>query len=271
MSDPTHMAEKAYLNDEFLNGSDARPLRLLAEYLEPLERFEDHNIKDTILIFGSARLISRGEAEQGVRDVQENGGDIAAAERALRTSRYYEETRELSYRLTEWSKALSDSECRFVVCSGGGPGIMEAANRGASEAKGENIGLGISLPFEQSNNPYITRKLDFQFHYFFMRKFWFLYMAKAVVVMPGGFGSFDELFECLTLVQCGKIKKHLPIVLYGDEFWKKVVDLDALVEFGTISPEDVKLCHRSDSVDEAFDYITTQLTEHSIDRPGLGL
>jgi len=271
MSDLTHMAEKAYLNDEFLNGSDARPLRLLAEYLEPLERFEEHNIKDTILIFGSARLISREEAEQGLEEAQRNGGDVAAAERALRTSRYYEETRELSYRLTEWSKSLSESECRFVVCSGGGPGIMEAANRGASEAKGENIGLGISLPFEQSNNPYITRKLDFQFHYFFMRKFWFLYMAKAVVVMPGGFGSFDELFECLTLVQTGKIKKHLPIVLYGDEFWNKVVDLDALVEFGTISPEDVNLCHRSDSVDEAFDYITTQLTEHSIDCPGLGL
>ncbi|NKB20554.1 MAG: lysine decarboxylase [Alphaproteobacteria bacterium] len=265
------MAEKAYLNDEFLNSSDARPLRLLAEYLEPLERFEDHNIKDTVLIFGSARLISREAAEQGLEEAKKSGGDIAAAERALRTSRYYEETRELSYRLTKWSKSLSESECRFVVCSGGGPGIMEAANRGASEAKGENIGLGISLPFEQSNNPYITRKLDFQFHYFFMRKFWFLYTAKAVVVMPGGFGSFDELFESLTLVQCGKIKKHLPIVLYGDEFWKKAVNFEALVEFGTISPEDVNLFHSSDSVDDAFDYITAQLAEHSIDCPGLSL
>ncbi len=271
MSSSDHMAEKAYLNDEFLNSSDARPLRLLAEYLEPLERFEDHNVKDTILIFGSARISSREEAEQSLKEAKQSGGDVDAAERALRTSRYYEETRELSYRLTEWSKSLSETDCRFVVCSGGGPGIMEAANRGASEAKGENIGLGISLPFEQTNNSYITRKLDFQFHYFFMRKFWFLYMAKAVVVMPGGFGSFDELFECLTLVQCQKIKKHLPIVLYGNDFWDKVMNFDALVEFGTISPEDVNLYHRSDSVDDAFDYITAQLTEHSIDCPGLSL
>jgi uncharacterized protein (TIGR00730 family) len=148
---------------------------------------------------------------------------------------------------------------------------MEAANRGASEAKGENMGLGISLPLEEANNPYITRRLDFQFHYFFMRKFWFLYLAKAVIMMPGGVGTMDELFESLTLVQTEKITKNLPIVLYGSEFWEEVVNFDALVRFGTISPEDVNLFYRSDSVDDAFDYITTQLTEYAVGHPGLGL
>jgi len=186
-------------------------------------------------------------------------------------SRYYEETRELAFRLTEWSKELNDPGRRFVICSGGGPGIMEAANRGASEAKGENVELGISLPNEEANNPYITRRLDFQFHYFFMRKFWFLYLAKAVVMMPGGVGTMDELFESLTLVQCKKVTKRLPIVLYGSEFWDEVINFDALVRFGTIAPEDVNLFHRSDSVDNALDYITTQLTEYAVGHPGLGL
>ena len=186
-------------------------------------------------------------------------------------SRYYEDTRQLTYKLTEWSKQLNDSGRRFVIASGGGPGIMEAANRGASEAKGENIGLGISLPMEEYNNPYITRQLDFRFHYFFMRKFWFLYLAKAVVLMPGGFGTLDEFFECLTLIQTGKIKKKLPIVLYGAEFWDTVVNIDVLVKFGTISPEDVNLFHRADTVDDAFDYITTQLSEYAVEHPGIGL
>jgi hypothetical protein len=271
MTEKRNNTVKAYKSRTFMESSDARPIRLLSEYIEPRERFEDHNIKDTILVFGSARIPSRKDAEAQFQAAKASGNGVANAERDLKNSRYYEDTRELSFRLTEWSKSLEDGSRRFVICSGGGPGIMEAANRGASEAKGENIGLGISLPHEQSNNPYITHRLDFEFHYFFMRKFWFLYLAKAVVIMPGGFGTFDELFESLTLVQTGKIKKHLPIVLYGSEFWDKVFDFQALADFGTISQEDLSLLHRSDTVDDAFEYLTRELTEHSVDLPGFGL
>ena len=271
MSNKDHQAVKAYHSQKFMESPDARPVRLLSEYLEPLARFEEHNIKDTILIFGSARIKSREDAETMMAAARKNGEGLEAAEKALHMSRYYEDTRKLAFRLTEWSKNMTDSGRRFVICSGGGPGIMEAANRGASEAKGENMGLGISLPMEEFNNPYITRRLDFHFHYFFMRKFWFLYLAKAVVMMPGGVGTLDEFFESLTLVQTKKITKRLPIVLFGDEFWDEVINFDALVRFGTISPEDVNLFHRSDSVDDAFDYITTQLTEYAVGHPGLGL
>jgi uncharacterized protein (TIGR00730 family) len=271
MRKPIFQPVKAYYSRKFMDSPDARPIRLLSEYLEPLERFEDLNIEDTILIFGSARTVSRHRAEGRVERAREKGEGLAAAERDLRMSRYYEDTRELSRRLTLWSKGLKEGGRRFVICSGGGPGIMEAANRGASEAAGRNIGLGISLPHEQSANPYITRRLAFEFHYFFMRKFWFLYLAKALVIMPGGFGTMDELFESLTLVQTGKIHKRLPIVLYGKEFWEKVVNLEALVEFGTISAEDLKLFHLCDTVDDAFGYITAELTEYAVDRPGFGL
>ncbi len=173
-------------------------------------------------------------------------------------SRYYEETRELARRLTEWSKGLEGGR-RFVICTGGGPGIMEAANRGASDARGLNIGLNIALPFEQAANPYITRALNFQFHYFFMRKFWFAYFAKAIVFMPGGFGTLDEMAEVLTLCQTLKLKKRLPLVLYGREFWRRVIDLNVLVETGMISRSDLDLLHRSDTVDDAFDFITGEL------------
>ena len=271
MTKKPHKAIKAYHNRDFIDSPGARPVRLLSEYLEPLERFEDHNIKDTILVFESAQIKPREDAEAIVAAARKSGEGLQAAEQALHMSRYYEETRELAFRLTEWSKELNDTGRRFVICSGGGPGIMEAANRGASEAKGENVGLGISLPQEEGNNPYITHRLDFQFHYFFMRKFWFLYLAKAVMMMPGGVGTMDELFESLTLVQCKKATKRLPIVLYGSEFWDEVINFDALVRFGTISPEDVNLFHRSDSVDNAFDYITTQLTEYAVGHPGIGL
>lgn len=271
MTKRPHQVEKAYHDRKFLESPDARPLRLLAEYLEPLERFEDYNIKDTILVFGSARTLPRDVAEAALAEAKKSGGNVQKAETDLHMSRYYEDTRELTKRLTEWSKNLTDGGRRFVIASGGGPGIMEAANRGASEAKGENIGLGISLPMEEYNNTYITRRLDFRFHYFFMRKFWFLYLAKAVVLMPGGFGTLDEFFECLTLIQTGKIKKKLPIVLYGAEFWDSMVNMDTLVKFGTISPEDVNLFHRADSVDETFDYVTGQLTEYAVEHPGIGL
>ena len=260
---------RAYRDEEFLSSPHARPLRILAEYLEPHERFEDFNIKDTILVFGSARLLPRDEADRRMDAATAGGGDLAQAEIDVRMSRYYEDTRQLAFRLTEWSKALKDPGRRFVICSGGGPGIMEAANRGASEAKGENIGLGISLPHEQGINPYVTRKLASEFHYFFTRKFWFLYLAKALVIMPGGFGTMDELFECLTLIQTGKMKKKMPIILYGREFWDTVVNFVALVKFGTISRADLDLFRVVDSVDEAFDIVTSELAAHAIDKPGL--
>ncbi|HRK95669.1 MAG TPA: TIGR00730 family Rossman fold protein, partial [Rhodospirillales bacterium] len=192
----------------------------------------------------------------------------AAAHAQGRMARYYEDCRELARRLTEWSKGLEEKSRRFVVCTGGGPGIMEAANRGASEAKGLNIGLSISIPNEQCGNAYVTRNLGFEFHYFFMRKFWFVYLAKALVAFPGGFGTLDEVFEVLTLVQTGKLRKRLPIVLYGTAFWDAVLNLDALVEFGTISAKDLALFHRADSVDDAFAFITRELTENALALPG---
>jgi hypothetical protein len=247
---------------------DARALRILAEYLEPMERFEHYDIRDTVLFFGSARLIAEDEAKAALAAAEAAGEGVELAQRRLQMSRYYEATRELARRITEWSKGLKDPARRFVVCSGGGPGIMEAANRGASEAKGDNIGLGISLPFEQSGNDFITHRLAFEFHYFFMRKFWFLYMAKAMVIMPGGFGTLDELFETLTLIQTGKTTKRMPLVLFGNEFWDKVIDMEAMAEFGTISPEDLKLVYRTDSIDDAFDYITSELSGEPLKHPG---
>ena len=264
MGESRYRAVKAYKNQEFIGSPDARPLRILAEYLEPQTRFDEFKVRDTIVFFGSARIPSRDAALALVEKAKAGEGDLARAEKKLWMSRYYEETRELAARLTKWSKSLEGTDRRFVVCSGGGPGIMEAANRGASEAKGENIGLNISLPFEQQDNPYITRRLAFEFHYFFMRKFWFSYLAKAMVVMPGGFGTLDEFMEVVTLVQTLKIKKKLPIVLYGTEYWDKVLKLEPMVEFGTISPEDVNLFHRSDSVEDAYQYLVKELETHHL-------
>ncbi|NIA68872.1 LOG family protein [Pelagibius litoralis] len=259
---------KAYRNLDFLESASARALRILSEYIEPNSRFTHYKIDDTIIFFGSARILSREEAEAGLKAVKAEGGDVAQAERKLEMSRYYEDTRELARRLTEWSKGLEQEDRRFVVCSGGGPGIMEAANRGASEAKGLNVGLNISLPMEQNDNPYISRELNFEFHYFFMRKFWFAYLAKAVVVMPGGFGTLDELFELLTLVQTGKIRKHMPVVLFGSQYWSDVINLEALERYGTINAEDLELFFRTDSVDEAYDFVTEQLQSYALDIPG---
>ncbi|MEZ5973954.1 MAG: LOG family protein [Planctomycetota bacterium] len=254
-----YAAVKAYHNAEFLNSRAARPLRILAEYIEPESRFEEFHIKDTVVVFGSARILSREEAEKRLEEAKATGGDVAKAEKALEMSFYYEAARELSRRLTEWSKKLGDAERRFVICSGGGPGIMEAANRGASEAGGENIGLNISLPFEQNDNPYITRRLSLEFHYFFMRKFWFNYLAKAIVVMPGGFGTLDEFMETVTLIQTAKIKKRMPMVLFGKSFWDRILHFEPMVEAGTISPGDLNLFFKTDSVDEAFDFLTREL------------
>lgn len=260
--------EKAYHNEAFLDSRPARPLRILAEYLQPESRFDALGISDTIVFFGSARLIPRAEAEMALKRARSDGGDLRAAEQALAMSRYYEDCRELARRVTEWSKALESKSRRFVVCTGGGPGIMEAANRGASEAKGLNIGLGISIPHEQTGNAYITRNLAFEFHYFFMRKFWFIYLAKALVAFPGGFGTLDELFEVMTLVQTRKLKKRMPVVLYGTAFWDKVLDLQAMVDFGTIGADDLHLFHKTDDVDDAYAYITRELTESALASPG---
>lgn len=254
---------KAYHNETFLNSRSARPLRILAEYLEPESRFEHYRVEDTIVFMGSARLVSREQAERELAEAQNGGGEIERARRRLALARYYEAARELAWRLTQWSKSLSAESRRFVVCTGGGPGIMEAANRGASEARGLNVGLTISIPREEFDNPYVTRELSFHFHYFFMRKFWFAYLAKAVIVFPGGFGTLDELFELLTLRQTGKLRKHLPIVLFGNEYWDEVVDFEALVRFGTISPEDTKLVFRTDSVDEAYAYLVGELGKYA--------
>ncbi|MCU0838705.1 MAG: TIGR00730 family Rossman fold protein [Rhodospirillales bacterium] len=268
MAEGSSELEKAYHNLAFLDSRQARPLRLLAEYLHPEARFDALGISDTIVFFGSSRIVSAEAAANQLAAARDAGGDLAAAEQAVAMSRYYEECRELARRLTEWSKTIGEKKRRFVVCTGGGPGIMEAANRGASEAKGLNIGLTISLPNEKRGNSYITRNLTFEFHYFFMRKFWFVYLAKALVAFPGGFGTLDEFFEVMTLVQTGKLKKRLPIVLYGAEFWKKVINLEALVDFGTISRADLELFHMTDSVEEAFAFITHQLAETALASPG---
>jgi len=261
---------KAYQNAGFLSSKDARALRILSEYLEPKSRFDHHKVDDTIVFMGSARIKSREDAEEMVRKAK-GGKDHERAETALKMSAYYEAARELALRLTKWSKELDREERRFVVCTGGGPGIMEAANRGAAEAKGLNVGLTISLPKEEFDNPYVTRQHHFHFHYFFMRKFWFAYLAKAVIVFPGGFGTLDELFELLTLVQTRKMSKPMPIVLFGTEYWREVIDFDALANHGTINREDIDLVHRTDSVDDAYEWIVRQLSEKAMEKPGATL
>jgi uncharacterized protein (TIGR00730 family) len=233
---------------------------MLSEYLEPQARFKRYRVTDTVVFFGSARARSMEEARAAAEQAE---GDAEASERAqrqLKLARYYEDARRLAYLLTDWSKGLELPSKRFIVCSGGGPGIMEAANRGASEAAGISIGLGISLPVEATSNPFITRELGFEFHYFFTRKFWFVYLAKALVVFPGGFGTMDELFELLTLLQTRKIGRSLPIVLYGEEFWNEVIDFDAIVRWGTIERADVELCHLASTPEDAFEYLRDELT-----------
>ncbi len=264
---PRH-PHQAYHNPAFIESRDARALRILAEYLEPSSRFRHYSVEDTIVFMGSARLISREAAESALAEARLAGADLARAERRLELSEYYEAARELAHRLTAWSKGLGEGHRRFVVCTGGGPGIMEAANRGASEARGINVGLSISLPQEEYLNSFVSRELGFNFHYFFMRKFWFAYLAKAVIFFPGGFGTLDELCELLTLMQTRKIHKNLPLVLYGSAYWDRIMDFDAMVEAGTIDAADLKLFRRCDTVDDAFAYLTEELTRHALTQPG---
>ncbi len=262
--------QKSYKNLGFLNSPAARHVRILCEYEEPRERFYRQGVRDTIVIFGSARVKAREDAATALAEAQRSGDapSVKRAEQALRLSRYYEDTRELARRLTAWSIGRDPKLRRYLICTGGGPGIMEAANRGAADVPGgRNVGLGISLPFEENVNRWVDPELAFEFHYFFMRKYWFAYLAKAMVIMPGGFGTFDEMAEILTLRQTKKITKPLPMVLYGSEFWDEVLDIEALIRWGTISEGDRELMHRSDTVDDAFDYLTRELDriekEHS--------
>jgi uncharacterized protein (TIGR00730 family) len=243
---------KAYNNLDFLNSKDARTLRILSEYVYPKKQFEEEKIKNTIVIFGSARAPSPEESKEHEKSNTGRGAN-------LKLAKYYEATRELSRQLSEWSKDLNEEDQKYVVCSGGGPGIMKAANRGASEAEAKSISLGISLPFENEPNPYVPPELNFEFHYFFTRKFWFSYLAEAFVIMPGGFGTLDEFFEILTLIQTGKIKKDLPIVLFGEDYWKGLINFETLVDYGVIDKKDLDLFYITSSVDDAYEHITSRL------------
>jgi uncharacterized protein (TIGR00730 family) len=262
----------AYMNQQFLESGDARPIRILAEYLEPHRRFRAARIRDTVVFFGSARIRSREAAERQLRVAMDgelmNGlskeQSIAAARRAVEWSRYYEDARALANRLTSWSQSLLGPCHRFVVCSGGGPGIMEAANRGAHEAGGKTIGLNIRLPFEQGANRYITPGLHFEFHYFFMRKFWFAYLAKALVIFPGGYGTLDEMFEILTLAQTNKLTSAMCVILYGREYWEQILELEPMMEWGAINAKDLDLLHWVDSPGEAFERLRTHLMTHHL-------
>jgi hypothetical protein len=261
----------SYLNSEFLNSQEARVIRILAEYLEPATRLRRHRIRDTIVFFGSARSVASDKAAAELESIKREAASLAQltpefearlawAEQATKLARYYNDAMELARRVTEWSKGLTGHH-HFIVCSGGSHGMMEAANRGASMARGKTIGLNIQLPLEQEVNQYVSRELIFNFHYFFMRKFWFVYPAKALVVFPGGFGTMDELFEVLTLIQTKKPNKSMPVILFGSEFWDEIINFDALVRWGVVSPDDLEIIHKSDSVDEAFEYLTSRL-EH---------
>lgn len=273
-------ALKSYKNGEFLASVAARPVRILCEYEEPRHRFLEQDVRDTIVVFGSARIVPRDVAEARLEAAERNQrlGDgepeklefaVKHARKQLRLARYYEDARELSRRLTEWSIAQTSGR-KYLVATGGGPGIMEAGNRGAADVpNGRSVGLGISLPFEEQSNKYITPELNFEFHYFFMRKYWFIYLAKALVVFPGGFGTLDEFSEVLTLRQTGKVRKAVPIVLFGTEYWSDIINFEKMAEWGTIKPEDMKLFHRTDSVDDAFEYLVNAL-EHG-DRTGFGM
>lgn len=253
---------KAYEDHDFLGSFEARSIRILAEYLMPLARFEKMRVKDTIVFFGSARLPAPEQVNSDLEKLRATGVWTHDIEHKFRQgARYYKDAVRLAFLLTRWSKSLPADSRRFLICSGGGPGIMEAANRGAAMARGLSVGMNISLPFEQSPNEYITQSLNFDFHYFFMRKFWLTNMAKALVAFPGGFGTFDELFEILTLVQTRKVEKRLPIVVYGKEYWNDVINWDALADWGMISRSDLNYVQFADSPDEAFEFLTKNLTE----------
>lgn len=268
---------KAYKNKDFLNSPSARLIRILSEMIEPATRFRKYRVKDTVVFFGSARIFSRNVTSLKLRRIKARIKRVKSpslnlkhqyeqARRDVVMSRYYEDARLLAKKLTHYFKGLRKSGKNFMICSGGGPGIMAAANQGAKIAGGKSIGLNISIPMEQYPNPYQTRDLAFEFHYFFIRKFWFFYLAKALVVFPGGFGTMDELFELLTLTQTGKYRKPLPVILFGRDYWQRVINFDEMYKWGTISKEDLKLIKVFDDVDETFNYLKKQLTKHFINK-----
>ncbi|HVR27345.1 MAG TPA: TIGR00730 family Rossman fold protein [Candidatus Polarisedimenticolia bacterium] len=276
MVDKLKPAPLAYKNEPFLSSPDGRILRILAEYQEPLSRFRREQIQDTVVFFGSARFQGGDAARNNLTAVERNDAQIPAlqhenslkrARAAVDMARYYEDARRLAFLLTEWSIQIPARRRRFVVTTGGGPGIMEAANLGAHEAGGKSIGLNINLPFEQNPNSYITPALNFEFHYFFMRKFWFAYLAKALVIFPGGFGTIDELFEILTLAQTDKLAKKILVVIYGSEYWHRIMNFQAFVDAGTVAPEDLNLFKFVDSPEDAFSFLRDGLTEYHLGGP----
>jgi uncharacterized protein (TIGR00730 family) len=273
MTDTLKSAPLAYQNQHFLNSPDGRILRILSEYQEPLARFRREQIQDTVVFFGSARFQGDDAARNNLSTVEKNQAKASATqqERNLKRAlagvdmaRYYEDARRLAFLLSKWSIQIPARRHRFVVTTGGGPGIMEAANLGAHEAGAKSIGLNINLPFEQNPNPYITPSLNFEFHYFFMRKFWFAYLAKALVIFPGGFGTMDELFEILTLAQTDKLAKKILVVIYGSEYWKRIINFQAFVDAGTVSPEDLDLLTFVNSPEEGFEFLRDGLTRYHL-------
>jgi uncharacterized protein (TIGR00730 family) len=267
------MPKLAYRDPRFTESPAARPLRILAEYFDPLKRLRQENVGDTIVMFGSARILPHDRALARLQQLQGNQkarknpshrAHVRQARANLQMSRYYEEARQLAKRITAWSMSLGEHPRRFVICSGGGPGIMEAANRGASEAGGSTIGLSIQLPHEQRPNRYITPELNFCFHYFFMRKLWFAQLAKALIVFPGGFGTMDELWEMLTLLQTGKLAQHHLILIYGRQYWDKVLNWKTMVRAGTISEKEYGVLQFADTVDDAFARIRGWLERHCL-------
>jgi uncharacterized protein (TIGR00730 family) len=263
----------AYLDTQFMKSTPARPLRILAEYIDPFTRLQHEGVADTIVIFGSARIQPRKQALARLERTRRAVGrrrDAAARARlrkardVVEMSRYYEEARQLAGRITAWALTLGERPRRFVICSGGGPGIMEAANRGAAEAGGKTLGLGIELPHEQRTNRYISPELDFNFHYFFMRKLWFAQIAKALIVFPGGFGTMDELWEMLTLMQTGKLGRHHLVLIYGRRYWDRVLHWSEMVRWGTIDEREYSVLQFADTVEEAFERVKAGLVKYHL-------